>query len=219
MSDTIQNLVVKVGEIFMIENIPKYIIKISTNIALNRSGIKLNMADTLPVIVNNLKLNQELVKLDSQDEMIYVIEHLNKCDIKYDGFDYLIISNAGKYNVILKLENNCKNDVDDVEENVSKCGGCKDVETCINKDVCKNGKSLYLDIHSIRIDMIDKRERDNLNYYFNMFNYGFNTCIGFLTFRYFYTDTYRSMVNSTLGFFKYIGRGFSNRLESVGKVS
>lgn len=213
--NTIQNLVNNVGEAFMLENIPKYIIQISTNIALNRSAFSFNMADTLPVIVNKLNLNEEFVKLDSQDEMLYVIENLSRCDIKYDGFDYLIISNAGKYNVILKL-NGC---IADIEDNVSKCGGCKDIEACNNKDVCLNSKSLYLDIHSIRIDMVDKKTTDNLNYYSNIFNYGFNTCISFLTFRYFYSDLYRNVINSTLGFFRYIGSSFQNRINSVAKIS
>ena len=187
--NTIQNLVIKVGETFMIENIPKYIIQISTNIALNRSAFAFNMADTLPVIVSKLKLNAEFVKQDSQDEMLYVIENLCKCDIKYDDFDNLIISNGGKYNVILKLSNDSK------------------------------GKSLYLDIQSIRIDMVDKQNTDNFNYYYNMFNYGFNTCISVISFRYFYSDLYTNMINNTLGFFRYIGSGFQNRINSVGKIS
>lgn len=215
-ANTIQNLVVKVGESFMIENIPKYIIELSTNIALNRSAIIFNMTDSLPVIVNKLKLNSEFVELDRQDEMLYVIENLDKCDIKYDGFDYLIISNAGKYNVILKLSSSCKNDVADIEDNVSKCGACNDRESCIN---LSKDKSLYLDIQSIRIDMVDKQTVDNLNYYFNIFNYGFNTCIGFLSFQYFYSDVYQNMINGTLGFFRYIGTGFRNRINSVSKIS
>ena len=187
--NTIQSLVVKVGETFMLDNIPKYIIQISTNIALNRSAFSFNMADTLPVIVNKLKLNDEFVKQDSQDEMLYVIENLGKCDIKYDDFDNLIISNGGKYNVILKLTNDNK------------------------------GKSLYLDIQSIRIDMIDKQTTDNFNYYFNIFNYGFNTCISVISFRYFYSDLYNTTINNTLGFFRYIGSGFQNRVNNVAKIS
>jgi hypothetical protein len=121
--------------------------------------------------------------------MLYVIENLGKCDIKYDDFDNLIISNGGKYNVILKLTNDNK------------------------------GKSLYLDIQSIRIDMIDKQTTDNFNYYFNIFNYGFNTCISVLTFQYVYSDVYQNMINNTLGFFRYIGSGFQNRVNSVAKIS
>ena len=142
-NNTIQNLVNNVGEAFMIENIPKYMIQLSTDMALNRSGYTYNMADTLSVIANKLKLNDEFVKLDVDDEMLYVIENLDKCDIKYDDFDNLIISNAGKYNVIFRLANDTK-------------------------------KSLYLDIKSIRIDMIYKQTTDNFNYYSNMLNYGFN---------------------------------------------
>lgn len=187
-NNTIQNLVIKVGESFMIENIPKYIIELSTNIALNRSAIIFNMTDSLPVIVNKLKLNSEFVELDRQDEMLYVIENLSKCDIKYDDFDNLIISNGGKYNVILKLTNDSK-------------------------------KSLYLDIQSIRIDMVDKQTTDNFNYYYNIFNYGLNTCISVISFRYFYSDLYSSTINNTLGFFRCIGSGFQNRVNSVAKIS
>ena len=96
------------------------------------------------------------------------------------------------------------------------------IDACINKDPCirvNKGKSLYLDIQSIRIDMVDKQSTDNFNYYFNMFNYGFNTCIGFLTFRYLYSDVYRSIETRTLGFFRYISSGFNNRIDSVSKVS
>ena len=187
-NNTIQNLVNNVGEAFMIENIPKYMIQLSTDMALNRSGYTYNMADTLSVIANKLKLNDEFVKLDVDDEMLYVIENLDKCDIKYDDFDNLIISNAGKYNVIFRLANDTK-------------------------------KSLYLDIKSIRIDMIYKQTTDNFNYYSNMLNYGFNTCIGFFTFRYFYSDVYQNMINSTLGFFGYICSSFKNRINSVSKIS
>ena len=187
--NTIQNLVNNVGETFMIENIPKYMIQLSTDMALNRSAFAFNMSDTLPVIVNKLKLNDEFVKFDADDEMLYVIENLSKCDIKYDDFDNLIISNGGKYNVILKLDNDGK------------------------------GKSLYLDIQSIRIDMIDKQTKDNLSYYYNMFNYGLNTCISVISFRYFYSDLYTNMLNNTLGFFRYIGSGFQNRVNNVTKIS
>jgi hypothetical protein len=186
--NTIQNLVNNVGEAFMIENIPKYMIQLSTDMALNRSGFAFNMDDTLPVIVNKLKLNDEFVKLDADDEMLYVIENLDKCDIRYDDFDNLVISNGGKYNVILKLDNDGK-------------------------------KSLYLDIQSIRIDMIDKQTTDNFNYYYNMFNYGLNTCISVITFQYFYSDVYQNMINNTLGFFRYIGSSFQNRVNSVGKIA
>jgi hypothetical protein len=190
MNDTIQNLaIVAVGEAFMIENIPKHMIQLSTDMALNRSGFTYNMADTLPVIANKLKLNDKFVKLDVDDEMFYVIENLDKCDIKYDDFDNLVISNMGKYNVILKLANDDK------------------------------GKSLYLDIQAIRIDMIDKQTTDNFNYYYNMFNYGLNTCISVLTFQYVYSDVYKNMLNSTFKFFGYIGTSFQNRINSVSKIS
>ena len=187
-NNTIQNLVNKVGETFMIENIPKYIIQLSTDMALNRSAFAFDMADTLPVIVNKLKLNAEFVKQDSQDEMLYVIENLSKCDIKYDDFDNLIISNGGKYNVILKLSNDSK-------------------------------KTLYLDIQSIRIDMIDKQTTDNFNYYYNMFNYGLNTCISVISFKYFYSDLYSTTINNTLGVFRYIGSSFQNSHSNVAKIS
>ena len=80
--NTIQNLVIKVGETFMLDNIPKYIIEISTNIALNRSAFVFNPVNTLPSIVDMLKLNIDFVKFDSQYEMLYVIENLNKYNIK-----------------------------------------------------------------------------------------------------------------------------------------
>jgi hypothetical protein len=188
-NNTIQNLVIKVGETFMIENIPKYIIQLSTDMALNRSAFAFNMADTLPSIVDMLKLNVDFVKQDADDEMLYVIENLSKCDIKYEGFDCLVISNGGKYNVILKLAND------------------------------KKGRSLYLDIQAIRIDMIDKQTTDNFNYYYNMFNYGLNTCISVVTFQYFYSDVYKNMLNSTFKFFGYIGTSFQNRINSVSKIS
>ena len=187
--NTIQNLVIKVGETFMLDNIPKYIIEISTNIALNRSAFVFNPVNTLPSIVDMLKLNVDFVKQDADDEMLYVIENLSKCDIKYEGFDCLVISNGGKYNVILKLAND------------------------------KKGRSLYLDIQSIRIDMIDKQTKDNLGYYYNMFNYGLNTCISVISFQYFYSDLYSSTINNTLGFFRYIGSSFQNRVNNVAKIS
>ena len=91
-NNTIQNLVKNVGETFMIKNIPKYMIQLSTDMALNRTAFIFNMADTLPTIVDKLKLNDEFVKFDVDDEMLYVIENLDKCDIKYDDFDNVVHS-------------------------------------------------------------------------------------------------------------------------------
>jgi hypothetical protein len=172
MYKTLPTLIKEIGNNFVIDNFASYTIEFSSSKALEASNtfeFRLNIKKEdrffhIFSIIHSLKQNIEFTKLDNNQELVYVLDLfnivINKGVIDFDKYDFFVISNMGKYNVRFVINSG------------------KDMDI---------GKSLYLDIQSIRIAIIDELVNNKFNYYFNIFNYGLKSFIGGYLLSYFIT--------------------------------
>lgn len=169
--ETLPDLVAKIGDSFVMNRLASYTINIDTSKALDIDNVfdfDLDVEkDTLIPIINSLKRDSQFNKLDDINDMLCVLEFIDKllnyCVFDFRKVDYFVISNAGKYNVRLAIKPEKK---------------------------MKTGNTLYIDIQSVRIAIIDELVTNKFNYYYNIFNYGIKGVIGGYILSYIY-----SMVN------------------------
>lgn len=178
MYETIPSLVKSktIGDQFLIKNMASYIITIDTFSAINKQAFDFIVCDSSTHVSDALKNNEKFSSLDINNEVIYVIEFLDKCNINYSKFDYLVISNAGKYNVrcLISNVNNIYDKTSDHDQTY--------------------GRSLYLDIQSIRIALIEQNIIMRYNNCYRIFNYGIKTCCGYFVFKYLCNDFYQNTI-------------------------
>jgi hypothetical protein len=178
MYETLQNLINKIDKSYIFDIMKKNIIHISSDRASNLDVFTFDLSDSFLTIVTKLKANPDFLILDENAEMLYLIEVLDSLKLNYNGFDYLVISNLGKYNVCFKIGNKTE-----------------------------SNKSLYLDLQSIRIDIIDRLFTNKINYYYNIFNYGIKSAVGIFTFRYLKREISSIILKNAFYYFKNIGLG------------
>ena len=205
MYETLPNLVNTVGEAFIIENLSSYIINIDTNLAMNRHKNK-NVhgfvkvfdfdidfeKDTLTSVIYKLKNDITFGILDDKNEMIYFIKlfdkilSMNQCNIDFNKVDYFIITNAGKY----ELRFNIKNIDMAISIDTAISNAMSNTIIYNRKTISSIRRSMYLDIQSIRIGIIDNNITNNVNYYYNLINYGIKVCFGYYVFSTFVNTLY-----------------------------
>lgn len=176
MYETLQNLINKIDKSYIFDIMKQNIIHISSDRASDLDAFTFDLSDSFLTIVTKLKSNPNFLILDENAEMLCLIEVVDSLKLNYNGFDYLIISNLGKYNVCCKIGNKTE-----------------------------SNKSLYLDLQSIRIDIIDRLFTNKINYYYNIFNYGIKLALGIFTFRYLKKEISSIIVKKTFYYLKNIG--------------
>lgn len=175
MYSSIDNLVHQCGQTFIIDLLPSLFTKIDTTSAEEKEAIMdFNYDGSLLSTYNDIANYAEQHVKDSNIKLIFdtmhdltsVINLCNECKanstIDIDTVDYIVISNLGHFNI-----------------------RCKNVNSVNNQF----GKTLYLDMQSVRIALIDEQTRRTWERYSKMFRNGAKIFCGFFIFRYFLNFT------------------------------
>jgi hypothetical protein len=171
MYSSIDNLVYQCGQSFIVDLLPSLFTKIDTTSAEEKEAImdfdyNGSLISTYNDISNyaeqNLKDTNIKIIFDTMYDLTTVINLCNECKSKstidIETVDYIVISNLGHFNV-----------------------RCKNVNSVNNQFK----KSLYLDMQSVRIALIDEQTRRTWERYSKMFRNGAKIFCGYFIFRYF----------------------------------
>lgn len=156
--EPLPDLVEQIGDKFIINRLATYTIHIDTDKALNAENVfdfEFDIEkDTMVPIMDSLKQNSQFTKLDDKNDMLCALRLIDKilnfCLLGLTNVDYFLISNAGNYNVRLAIKPENKRNT---------------------------GNTLYLDIQSIRIAIIDQLVTNKFNNIYNIFDYGIKGAI------------------------------------------
>lgn len=168
----IDELIKKCGRQYITDMLLYLSIEINTSSAKDREGL-FNYS-YIGSSLTNIPTMEDYIKQSSSSKQEHIKEHLediqtiinifpeckNKCIIQ--NYDYVVFSYLGDF--IVKYENQV--------------------------GLSSSGKSLYFDIQSVRIALIDEIIRKQWIGYYSMFNYGFKFIGGLFLFRFAYNYFY-----------------------------
>ena len=153
----IDQLINKCGRQFIVDLLPKLFININTASAedkpslidsdyngLNLSFPLLSLADTNTNTNTNTNKLSYLHEHYADIRTIISLFHDCKDELDISSFDYIVFSYLGDFIVRYKNQETAKSHI---------------------------GKSLYLDIQSVRIALVDEHTERTWNKYYNLFNY------------------------------------------------